>query len=194
MASQGPNAGGTFTTAIDGVISWANVDASHLGSDNGTYANTGGNFGDAYRDQTIQLLNSGSLIGTNQAINTALGTTFAYRTYGGASSLWGATLSASIVNGSTFGVRIRMQTFSNNTDKLDVTNLGFSVTAGATIDGVMVEIKWKYDGTAGQAWVDFVRVTVYYTEAATGQPTMRRFSQASGFRPVEIGREGGMIA
>jgi len=179
VASQGPNAGGTFTTALDGVISWANVDASHLGSDNGTYANTTGNFGDAYRDQTIQLLSSGSLIGTNQAINSALGSSFAYRTYGGASSLWGATLTASIVNSSTFGVRIRMQTFSNNTDKLDVTNLGFSVTTGATIDGVMVEIKWKYDSSAGQAWVDFVRVTIYYTVAAGGMVHRRKSTRVS---------------
>lgn len=150
---------------------------------------------------------------------------------------------------------------SQSTNYLKVTNFGFSIPSGATIDGILVSwncrdfsggvrdsririvkggtvgstdkssaTAWSsggayrdYGGASdlwGETWTDtdinastfgavlsaksssggenpavmYMRITVYYTTGAAGQPTMRRFSQTRGFRPVEIGHEGVTIA
>ena len=59
-------------------------------------------------DSSVKLVKGGSVTGTDQALGPTgtIGTTDAVRTYGSSSSLWGASLTPSDINSSTFGVAL----------------------------------------------------------------------------------------
>ncbi|MFA6171959.1 MAG: DNRLRE domain-containing protein [Patescibacteria group bacterium] len=56
-------------------------------------------------DVTAQLIKTGTAQGSNLAAGTTITTTESYITYGGASSMWGLTLTPADVNASNFGFR-----------------------------------------------------------------------------------------
>jgi hypothetical protein len=128
---------------------------------------------------------AGTAAGDNKAVAGTWSTNDAYVSYGGSSDLWGQTWSADEVNSSNFGPLIKCEfTWYHYSH-----SYGFAIPAGATVDGILLEVERSRSGT--QARIDHIRITVYYTEA-TGHPAQRRLGMIGGgrFRPVEIGREG----
>ena len=191
MASSGPNSPATITTSdVDGNLDWTNP--SNVTSSNNSYADTSGySTGGTIGWNKVRLLVAGSETGSNKSDGETLSASDTYKSFGGASDTWSASPSVSQVNASNFGVRIQLTDGGvdwGTTYYLDCTNFGFSLPS-ATVDGILVEIENK--ATGGIAYLDHVRMTVYYTEiVATGHPAIRRFSQCRGFRPVGIGSEG----
>ncbi len=119
----------------------------------------------------VQLIVGGSATGDNKATGnvTSVNT---YYNFGGASQLWGLTPDDTDINGADFGVRIKFvgtgHGLNSTTYSLDLTDFDFTIPAGATIDGIQVDIKGKYvyAGFEGIVHIDHVRITVTYTEAA----------------------------
>lgn len=85
------------------------------------------------RDDTIQLMKAGTAGGTNAASGSTWPTTDAYATYGGASDLWGNTLSTADIKDSGFGVSIKaVKTAgkSSTTARVDHIRITVYYTAG----------------------------------------------------------------
>ena len=100
----------------------------------------------AVQDITVTLVNAGSTIGSNRAIGgvywlagTTAGT---YTSYGGLTDQWGASLTPTIANSSTFGVAISCK------------NVGFAGTASAEIWNPAQAV--IYYTLPGGDWGDFV--------------------------------------
>jgi uncharacterized protein (DUF1499 family) len=126
-------------------------------------------------DNSVQLIKGGT-VGSNDASSSiAWGSALATSTYGGSTNLWGNSWTASDVSTSTFGVAISAKgsgySGSNNTSfYLKATNFGFSIPAGSTINGIIVNIKKEYVGCGSGgtcAGIDTINITVYYTSAAS---------------------------
>lgn len=88
-------------------------------------------------DNTIQIHNGTTVVGTNKSTGTAFPGTDTNITYGGPTDKWGLTYTPTDVNTTTFRVQII---------------IAVSVTSG-TVD----------------AQFDFIQMTIYYTDAATGK-------------------------
>lgn len=90
-----------------------------------------------------------------------------YFSYGGATDVWGETLTSADINDSDFGVILQIDQNGNAySDYLRASNFGFTVPEGATINGIKVEIERNHipgDGRAKIPQVDHIRITVYYT-------------------------------
>jgi hypothetical protein len=85
-------------------------------------------------------------IGTDQiTTDITVATTDAYYTVGGASSLWGATLTPAIINGANFGV------------------------------GIRADAKGSPPGNFRTIFIDHIRMTVYYTIAASAPKVFLSF-------------------
>lgn len=125
---------------------------------------------DTVKDKLVQLLNaSGTLEGDDKAdVDTAWGTSDATANYGGSTDMWGTTFAKADVEDSDFGVEIRATkgtstsdviasidhvsitihyTASETGDYLDLTNFGFAIPTGATINGVTVSIERSQSGS-----------------------------------------------
>lgn len=163
MASQGPlspsvgadGGGGNNNT-------WSNP-GNIVASDN-SYASTG--FGFQISDKVVQLLVAGAGSGNNNSAGADWPGSDAYASFGSSSDLWGLALTVAQVNAAGFGFQVQGQdsghtSFSNF---IQATGFGFTIPAGATINGVVVEIERNYG--ASFASVDHMRVTVFYTPAA----------------------------
>ena len=87
------------------------------------------------RDNAVYLVNAGAdLSATNKAATgTNWPTSDAYATYGGSTDLWGATLTRTIINSSTFGVRL----------KATVTRTGGTETA--SVDHIRITVSYELD-------------------------------------------------
>lgn len=125
---------------------------------------TGAEFG------TIKLVKGGAVVGTSQVTYACMSATLTWYSHGGATNKWGTTWTDSDINASNFGV---VATFVDSkfgdtmTNYLKATNFGFSIPGGATIDGIVVEIKANADTSVnGNVYVDAIRITVYYTAGA----------------------------
>jgi len=176
MASQGPNSPGTLADDSSvGTVAWANP--SNASSSNNSYATASNGFGsmitthylkatnfgfsigggdtidgivveierfgpntllDYILDNTVKLVIGGSIVGTNKNSATKWSPTESYFTYGGSSDLWGNSISAGDVNASSFGIVLNVDIY-NGTPK-------FSLAA----------------------FVDHIRITVYYTAGGGG--------------------------
>ena len=172
MASEGPNSGGTFSyTSCDvgnNAVGGGWTSTGNVATEDGTLSQTGKTSGSSFKELACKLIKSGLTAGTNQAGTSALPTSFTYLNYGGASSLWGTTLSDSNVNASGFGVAVAfVSAGGSGTAYLTATNFGFAIPSGATIDGVLVSVKCRTTG-GNRPNVDHIRITVYYTEASSG--------------------------
>jgi hypothetical protein len=120
---------------------------------------------------SVRLIIGGSVVGSDYATGS-LTTTDAYATFGGISDKWGLTPTAAQINASDFGVFVSMRAVNSGalTESLQLTNFSMGVTAGATIDGINVEVKGKYISSRGSVtiYMNCARITVYYTESAGG--------------------------
>ena len=139
---------------------------------------------------SVKLVVGGSITGSNKSTGATLPGSDTYVSFGGSTDKWGLTPTASQINASNFGVVVGITVGGDTSYYIKATNFGFTVSD--TIDGILVEVECKSSlvGEAYQSDVDHIRITVYYTVAASGQPTIRRFSHCRGFRPVGIGSEG----
>lgn len=195
MASLGPISPGTVANSESGGTNWQNPtnaaaeDASFATAPSVSATSSYGSVSGLV-DHTVRLFKAGSAAGTSQADTvTEWPTTEAYKTYGGASSLWGTTLTYTDVNNTGFGVGIiAADTRFNDpqTDYLLATNFGFSLPPEATINGIEVGIKRKGDAVSaspGTAYIDHIRMTVHYTISAyridIGQATFTLTGQAA---------------
>lgn len=167
--TDGPNSGNVFDS-VGSFEDWRTL--SNVADEDGS---TGlcavGNSNDL-EDETVQLLINGSRTGTNKATNTSLTVTSnpdTYTLYGGASDLWGLSLSPSDINNSNFGVAFRYDDdLGGKTNYLHAKSFGFSIPPTATVLGVTVEATQGQDGNVGarRVVVDHIRVTVAYTQSS----------------------------
>jgi len=148
--------------AAVGTSVWTNPNNAKV-SDN-VYA-TGGNLVTGPTvDTAVRIVKSDTTISTtNRSVGSTWSSTESYVSFGGATDKWGETWTIADINDVDFGV-----VFSAISDEpiqthyLKATNFGFSIPAGATIDGIFVEIERKMLGNTPN--VDHIRITVYYTE------------------------------
>ncbi len=167
-STQGPTLPGTGAdNGSVGTLKWTapgNITANDGASATATFAPVGG----PVADVAITLWNSGA-IGTPKT-GTWNGAAFNLDTFGGATDVWGATLTAAIVNGTNFGVAIEATAAGTNTHYLLGTNFGFTIPTGATINGVQFDVyrRWAIGGGGSIASVDYYQITITYTPAATG--------------------------
>lgn len=175
MPSTGFQICGTAVNTDTGGSAWSSP--SQATADDGSITQTGllGIFA-TIEDFTIQLIKGGTAQGDNNAdTGTAWPTSLAKRTYGGAADLWSLSLSESDVEASNFGARVAAQGNSGESDALDCTNFGFSIPAGATIDGIEVRVdRQRTTEFNNIAQVDVVEINVHYTEAAGGIRSQRQ--------------------
>jgi len=162
----GPNNPGTMADdATVGTQSWSNVDNAKVSDD--TYAGAILLFeGFDVIENSIKLVKDGAISGNDKSTGAAVSVTESYISYGGASDLWGLSWDAADINANDFGVVGSWRDVAVISHYLNATNFGFNIPAGATINGILVEIEQKkVVGTGSSINVDHMRITVYYTEA-----------------------------
>lgn len=168
MATQGPLYPGTATndTSI-GSFAWSNPSNAKISD--GVFA-TASTAGSTPSINSVKIVKGGTIGGNELSDGSNLDTTLTYKSFGGSSELWGLSWTSADINSSGFGVAFAVQ--SNGKDVivgnyLKVTNFGFSIPVGATINGILVEVEqeWSSGGDGGSAPsnVDAIRITVTYT-------------------------------
>lgn len=147
-ASVGPSSPGTMADdATVGTATWGTTDNAKV-SDN-TYSTVALFCGSSVvSENSIKIVKGGSITGTEKSTAAALTTSDAYVSYGGASDLWGTTWTPDDINASTFGVVFSTKQSGVISHYLEATNFNFAIPAGATIDGILVEVEQKYAGSA----------------------------------------------
>ncbi len=170
MASQGPRSPGTMAddSAVGNTI-WSDVDNAKVSDNNYSTIYTDG---EGVYDTYVKIVKADGSIGTtNKAKAEAWDINESYYSYGANNDLWGESWTAANINDADFGVVLSIYSHGYyppdyNSHYLKATNFGFSIPAGATINGIIVEI--ERNDNVGTVQVDHIRITVYYTEAATG--------------------------
>lgn len=157
-----------------GTVSWNNPDYIKVddGVDSQSYLYAGN--GDII-ENSIKLRIGLSILGDNKSTGATLPpNTPTVVNYGGATDLWGNTLSPTNVNSSDFGVgfSVKGDGVGDTSYYLVATNFGLTVPTNSTINGVEVKIEQKNFNSFGIGGsVDYIQIKVYYTEA-TGTPTV----------------------
>lgn len=153
MASQGPLYAGTVADdATIGTTPWSNP-TNAQGAADGVFATASflSNVVTDIRDNSIKIVQGGTIGGTDQSAGALWSLTLAYVSFGSSSNLWGLTWQPADINLSTFGVAMACQ-FTKGvpriTHYLKATNFGFTIPAGATINGILVEQDRKYDSVS----------------------------------------------
>ena len=171
-ASVGPNDPGTMADdATVGTVAWSNPDNAKISND--TYATVETR---NYAGENItKLVKGGTVQGDDKSIGIVhIPTIEQYVSYGGENDLWGLAFTSDNINATDFGVVFSVVGNAGNdfySHYLKATNFGFSILSGSTINGIEVEIEQKRTGDAGSyvVNVDHIRITVYYTEAASNR-------------------------
>ena len=179
MASEGPNNPGTVVD--DGSIgtrAWSNPSNAKVSDDQ--YATTSymGTF--SVYDESVKIVKSDGSFGTEDKANktTRWPSSDTYFSYGGATDLWSETWTPSDINSSNFGVAIAARSSAfGTTHYLKATNFGFSIPAGATINGILAEVEKKH---SSNLYVDHIRITVYYTEGGAIEKSVSDVGSVSG--------------
>lgn len=175
--SVGPNSPGTTTDDSSiGTFAWANPGNAQV-SDNvysvltaiGATSFYAGPNGTGVVDGPVKLVKGGTISGSDLSASTNLSTSDTYISYGGPNSLWGLSWTPSEINNSNFGAAFAVMDSKDGASQshyLKATNFAFSIPAPATISGIKVQVEAKADVAAfsvhGDAYVDHVRITVYY--------------------------------
>ena len=123
----------------------------------------------------VKIIKANDSYGSENKATGNLTTSQASYFFGANNDLWSESWSNTDINHANFGVAVAFQgsgyTPNRLTYMLKATNFGFSIPGGATIDGIYVEISGREaSGSAAtkRAEVFYVKITVYYTEAAGG--------------------------
>jgi hypothetical protein len=171
MASQGPLYPGTAAdNASVGTTAWTNVNNIKVSGDF-AYATSG----NKNNENSVKIIKGGTITGTDQSTGAALPdygsspSSMSVLTYGTSSYLWGTTWSYSDINNSGFGFAFSSKYYTGSpvSHYLTATNFGFSIPSGATINGIVVEIRTGQSSDVYQNYVDYVRITVHYTEGSS---------------------------
>jgi hypothetical protein len=169
MADTGITYPNTATDLADNANAWTNI--NNVKANDSNYATGAGVVAQSPTYNTVTLCNDNSVIGNNLANSDAIIGTETIRSYGGSDNVWGASLTPTIVNSSTFGVRARIKRGNlNYFNTIEVTGFGFAIDSDQTINGVLAEIS-AYSTTgarvAGVDYVNYIRITVYYSAGAS---------------------------
>lgn len=144
------------------------TNSGNLAADDNNYATwTPASFDSGYpQHKSAQLYYDSSAIGNNLGDNSQIPTSETQKVFGGVSNLWGATITPDMVNAASFGINFLYANKSSSWVTLGCTNFGFAIPSGATIDGVVCETSDYYVSSriTKAVYVDYVRLTVYYTE------------------------------
>jgi len=172
MASSGPlYPSTTVDDATVGTEAWVNPNNGQV--DDGVYTTTTPNSG-VPKDNSIKIVKGGTISGTDKSAGAVWGGA-SYASFGGSADLWGLSWTVADINSSTFGVAISALTTGTKGDPsltshyLKVTNFGFTIPAGATINGILAEVKratFNAGGGETGGEIDAVRITITYTVSA----------------------------
>ncbi len=209
VLNTGATSPGTMAEiAVSGTLIWSDVNNAKI-SDNSytTVSNTDGGASATVRQNRISIVKSDGVVGdtNNASVDTELPATDTYVSFGSSSDLWGEIWSAEDINDSNFGIilHIRLGTFIAFQTSLGLraSNFGFSIPAGATIDGIVAEVEMKRGlvGVTSTGYVDHIRITIFYTisggainggsEAksdSNGEKTLLAVSNSDGETPVSL--------
>ena len=123
----------------------------------------------------VKIVDETGTIGSENKATGVLVPTPSVETFGTSSDLWSETWTPANINNANFGVVFAFQGSGgdNNyiTHYLKATNFSFSIPGDATIDGIIVDLRGKLasgGGSTFDAFVDYIKITVHYTEAAGG--------------------------
>ena len=174
MASEGPNSPAGVAQVTPGLV-WVNP--SNLLVDDGNQAQVFATEDadpppDIVKDIKVRLIVGGVEKGDDKATNAAIDRTVGYESYGGSSDDWTAAPTVAEVNstGFDFGVVMKYEFFNASAEQtrgIEVTNFGFSIPAGSTIDGILVEVdQIDASGTDDLILVRHIQMTVFYTTAS----------------------------
>lgn len=94
-------------------------------------------------DHEVKLIRNGTIGGSNLASPVAWGTTDAYTTYGGSTSLWGQTWTLSDVNNASFGAAIAARV-QNGTARID--HMRITVYAQSTLPVELIGFQARQEG------------------------------------------------
>jgi len=139
---------------------------------------------------SVKIIKGGSITGDEMSEAEMLASTATTDTFGGVASLWGTTLTSSDVNSSNFGFAIKYngdgmdQNFT--TKYLTLTNLGFNIPAGSTIEGIEAKIRHLYGYEGGDlvyARGEYTQIKVYYTESSTTPTVGTKYALPAFKRP-----------
>lgn len=162
MSTQGPNYTGTASDDSSvGTATWTNP-TNAQGAPDGSYAT---NSPGLTTEDIIKLVIGGTVTGNNKSTSATIPSTLQFVSYGGSADLWGTTPTVAQVNASDFGVVFAATGGGIHSHYLKALNFGFSIPAGATINGILAEVdQWWDSGVALK--VDAIRITITYTAAA----------------------------
>ena len=189
MADTGYISPGTMADdSTVGTISWSNPNNAKASDGSYATAEKDGTYLDSPVDGYAKIVKADGSIGTtDKAGEDALDSSDTYRIYGGSTEKWGETWSYTDINDSDFGFVFAAGFFHaieldyEYSEYLKATNFGFSIPSGATIDGIEIGVeqqgeRWNAGGGGGfppepddwqtKAWVDHIRIKVYYTETS----------------------------
>lgn len=165
MADTGHILPGTAVNdATVGTIDWVNP--TEALTDNATNAIVSVHTVTAAIENSARLVIGGTVAGDNKS--TGVTVTSADQTYGGAADLWGLTPTSAQINASDFGFAYSVTGNIGTSKYLMVTNFGFNIPVGATINGIEV-FSNKLHNTA-TVKIDYISIKVYYTEATYQSP------------------------
>ena len=171
MANTTATSPGTMAAVNPGWSTWINPSNAKVEDSSFASNSTLTFLGTDIADASARIVKSDGAYGTtNKSIEGSWSVTNAYVSYGGSADLWGETWTPADINNSNFGFALNVAASGYKTSNyLLATNFGFAIPAGATINGILVEVK-KYQ-SGGDAFVDHIRITVYYTETNAGTIT-----------------------
>jgi|SRR3989344_2248720 len=89
-------------------------------------------------DNSVKIVKDSSVAGSNYASGSSWPTTAAYSSYGGASDLWGLTLTSSDINSSGFGVAISATGTGGGTSLVDAIRITVYYTTSSGVEGAGV--------------------------------------------------------
>lgn len=164
MASVGPVNFATFSDDNSvGTVAWSFPSQASASDDNKAATLSAAN-----NIETVKIVKAGTVSGGNLAANEALTATDTYYPFGGATNTGGLTLTGADVKSTTFGCVFQVTDAINHSHYLKALNASAGLGAigdSDTIDGLLFE--HEASTNFGQGAVDHIRVTVYYTAAAS---------------------------
>jgi len=147
--------------ATVGTTDWG-ADVNTALTDNGSGPNCGCRLSGPVTDDTVRLFVGGVPVGDDKALGTTF--TTGVRTYGGVADLWGLTPTPAQINAVNFGIGYSFLGNGGTSKYLYLSDFDFAIPADATIDGIKVDTDVI---NSGNPIIDYVTITVYYTEAAS---------------------------
>ena len=141
---------------------WPDVDNAKVSDNSYTSINLG--LGGWVCDYKVHIVKADDSIGEENKDDGNWPSSDEYNSYGNSTDLWSEEWTAENINDENFGVVISAYQYDFS-HFLKATNFGFSIPGGATINGILAEIERHADGAT--AYIDHIRITVYYTEGVT---------------------------